>query len=170
MIEPDRAEVETAFHRFWTIGNLDENWREWPSLFTEDVHYIEHVYGEMRGRAAVAKWIESLMEKNRDVHAAIDWYMIRGRRVVVNMQNRYYNPDPTGAPLDFPGITILEYGGEGLFRYEEDYWCVRTAKKCHAEFSAAVERCGGRGLEGGRFEALEAARRADALAVFARGG
>jgi hypothetical protein len=168
--EPGREEVESAFRHFWTVGNLAENWRAWPSLFTEDVRYVEHIYGEMRGRAAVARWIEELMEKNRDVHAVIDWYMIRGRRVVVNMQNRYYNPDPAGAPLDFPGITILEYAGDGLFSYEEDYWCVRTAKACHAAFQAAVERCGGRGLEGGRFEALEAERRQAAAAVFARGG
>jgi hypothetical protein len=90
--------------------------------------------------------------------------------VVVNMQNRYYNPDPAGAAFDFPGITILEYAGGGRFRYEEDYWCLRTAKQCHARFHEAVERCGGRGLDGGRFEALEAERRAAALAVFARGG
>ena len=170
MHEPTRDEVEAAFQRFWTLGNLDENWAEWPSLLTEDVHYIEHIYGEMRGRAAVTKWITELMANHRDVHAVIDWYMIRGRRVVVNMQNRYYNPDPAGAPFDFAGITILEYAGDGRFGYEEDYWCVRTAKQCHVAFQAAVERCGGRGLEGGRFEALEAARRADALAVFARGG
>jgi hypothetical protein len=170
MIEPSCAEVETAFHRLWTIGNLDEDWKAWPSLFTEDVHYVEHVYGEMRGRAAVGEWIADLMAKNSDIHAVIDWYMIRGRRVVVNMQNRYYNPDPAGAPFDFPGISVLEYAGDGLFGYEEDYWCVRTAKKCHAAFHAAVERCGGRGLDGGRFEALEGARRADALTVFARGG
>jgi hypothetical protein len=168
--EPERAEVEAAFRKFWTVGNVDENWRAWPDFFTEDVHYIEHVYGEMHGRAAVRAWIEELMTHNRDVHAVIDWYMIRGRRVVVNMQNRYYHPDPAQAPLDFPGITILEYAGDGLFRYEEDYWCVRTAKACHKAFHEAIERAGGRGLEGGRFEALEAERRAAADAVFARGG
>ena len=168
--EPERAEVEAAFRRFWTIGNVDENWRAWTELFTEDVHYIEHIYGEMRGRATVKKWIEELMVQNRDVHAVIDWYMIRGRRVVVNMQNRYCHPDPEMAPLDFPGITILEYAGDGLFGYEEDYWCVRTAKAAHKAFHEAVTRVGGRGLEGGRFERLEAERRAAADAVFARGG
>ena len=160
--EPERAEVEAAFRHFWTVGNVDENWRAWPDLFTEDVHYVEHIYGEMRGRAAVRRWIEELMVQNRDVHAVIDWYMIRGRRVVVNMQNRYYHPDPAMAPLDFPGITILEYAGNGLFGYEEDYWCVRSAKAAHKAFHEAVARVGGRGLE--------AERRAAADAVFARGG
>ena len=111
-------ETEAAFQRFWTIGNLDENWAAWPALFTEDVRYVEHIYGEMRGRAAIEKWITGLMAQNRDVHAVIDWYKIRGRRVVVNMQNRYYHPDPTQPHLDFPGITILEYAGNGLFGYK----------------------------------------------------
>ena len=163
-------ETEAAFQRFWTIGNLDENWAAWPAFFTDDVRYVEHIYGEMRGRAAVEKWITGLMAQNRDVHAVIDWYMIRGSRVVVNMQNRYYHPDPTQPHLDFPGITILEYAGNGLFGYEEDYWCVRTAKACHKAFHEAVAAAGGRGLEHGRFEALEAERRAAAAAVFARGG
>src|SRR4051794_2410260 len=125
MDEPDRAEVEAAFQRLWTVGNLDENWQAWPLCFTEDVHYVERIYGEMRGRAAVSAWITKLMADNRDVHAVIDWYMIRGRRVVVNMQNRYYHPDPAGAPFDFAGVTILEYAGDGLWRYEEDYWDLR---------------------------------------------
>ena len=170
MNEPAYAEVEAAFQRFWTVGNLDENWEAWPALFTADVRYVEHVYGEMRGREAVAKWIRELMVNNRDVHAVLEWYMIRGRRVVVSMQNRYYHPDATQAPLDFPGLTVLEYAGDGLFGYEEDYWDVRLAKQCHAAFHEAIARCGGRGLENGRFEALEAQRRADALVVFARGG
>src|SRR4051812_4622163 len=170
MSEPAREEVEAAFQRLWAVGNLDENWEAWPTFLTEDVRYIEHIYGEMRGREAVARWIRELMANNRDVHAVIDWYMIRGRRIVVNMQNRYYNPDPAGAHFDFSGISVLEYAGDGLFGYEEDYWDLRAAKQCHADFFGAVARCGGRGLGGGRFEALEAARRADALAVFARGG
>lgn len=86
------------------------------------------------------------------------------------MQNRYYHPDPACAPLDFPGLTVLEYAGDGLFGYQEDYWDVGWAKAAHAEFTAAVERCGGRGLGDGRVEQLEAERRAQTLAVFARGG
>src|SRR5258707_1274578 len=52
MSEPAREEVETAFQRFWTVGNVNEDWAAWTQHFTEDVRYIEHIYGEMRGRAA----------------------------------------------------------------------------------------------------------------------
>src|SRR3954470_10333048 len=48
-VTPLEREVEAAFHRHWTIGSLEERWAEWPDCLTEDVHYIEHVYGVMRG-------------------------------------------------------------------------------------------------------------------------
>ena len=164
------GEVEEAFQQLWTVGSLDEDWSAWPDRLTEDVHYVERFFGEMRGREQVRAWITQLMVQRADVHAVLDWYMVKGNRVVLNMQNRYYNPDPDGAPFDFPGLTVLEYAGDGLFGYEEDYWCLRSAKTAHEQFTAAVERCGGRGLEGGRLEALQAERRAATLEVFARGG
>jgi hypothetical protein len=163
-----RSEVEAAFTRYWTIGAIDERWDEWSSVFTDDVHYVEHIYGEMRGKDTVHAWITKLMKDNTDVHAVIDWFMIDGARVVVNMQNRYYHPDPSMPPLDFPGITILHYAGNGLFDYEEDYWCLRSAKKCYAAFQAAVKARGDRGLGNGRFETLEAERRAKSLEVLSR--
>ena len=166
----DEAEVEAAFHAFWTVGSLNEDWQTWPDQLTEDVHYVERFFGVMHGREAVRAWITQLMAARSDVHAVLDWYLVKGERLVLSMQNRYYSPDPEQPHLDFAGLTVLEYGGAGLFRYEEDYWDLAGAKACHEAFTAAVERCGGRGLDGGRLERLEAERRAATLAVFARGG
>jgi hypothetical protein len=166
----DEREVHAAFREHWTVGSLEERWAEWPDRLTPDVEYVEHVFGEMRGRDQVRAWITELMVLRADVHAVLDWYMVQGSRVVLNMQNRYYNPDPAGVHFDFPGLTVLTYAGDGLFGRQEDYWCVRTSKTAYAAWSDAVTRHGGRGLDGGRFEALEAQRRADTLAVFDRGG
>lgn len=165
-----RKEVEEAFRLHWTVGSLDENWSAWPDRLTADVRYVEHVLGEMSGREQVRSWITGLMAQRADVHAVLDWYVISGRRVVLNMQNRYYNPDPAGAPFDFPGVTILEYAGDGLFGYQEDYWCVRGSRWAYASFTEAVQRHGGRGLEGGRYGELEAERREHTLRVLALGG
>jgi hypothetical protein len=169
-VSPLEAEVEAAFQRCWTTGSLDEDWARWPDHLTPDVHYVERVFGTMRGRDAVRAWIVSLMEVRGDVHAVLEWYLVKDRRVVLSMQNRYYSPDPDGEHIDFAGLTVLEYAGNGMFGYEEDYWDIAGAKAAHAAFAAAVERAGGRGLDGGRLEELEAQRRADTLAVFARGG
>ncbi|MBK5307717.1 MAG: nuclear transport factor 2 family protein [Frankiaceae bacterium] len=165
----DRAEVEAAFRQHWTVGCVEENWAAWPDRLTEDVDYVEHVYGEMRGREAVRSWIVSLMEQRADVHALLDWYVISGSRLILNMTNRYYHPDPAGAPFDFPGLTVLGYAGDGLFGYQEDYWSQRLAKVAYLSWAAAVEQAGGRGLDGDRFEQLERERKAQNLAVLARG-
>lgn len=169
MTDADRNEVEAAFRQHWTVGCIDENWAAWPDRLTEDVEYVEHVYGEMHGREQVRAWIVGLMAQRADVHALLDWYVISGRRLVLRMTNRYYNPDPAGAPFDFPGISVLEYAGEGLFGYQEDYWSQRLATLAHLGWTAAVERCGGRGLADGRLGRLERERRDSNLAVLARG-
>jgi hypothetical protein len=109
------------------------------------------------------------MEQRTDVHAVLDWYVISGRRLILNMANRLYNPDPAGTPFDFPGLTVLGYAGDGLFGYQEDYWSQRLAKAAYGSWAAAVDGWGGKGLEGGRLERLEAERREQNLAVLARG-
>lgn len=164
------AEVEQAFHACWTTGSVNEDWAAWPGHLTEDVHYVERFFGTMHGRDAVRAWITDLMVVRADVHAVLDWYVIKGRRVILSMQNRYFAPDPDGEHIDFAGLTVLEYAGDGLFGYEEDYWDLAGAKAAHERFTAEVARCGGRGLEGGRLGQLQAERRAAAEAVFARGG
>jgi hypothetical protein len=164
------AEVEDAFHRFWTTGSLEEDWERWPQHLTPDVLYVERFFGAMHGRDEVRAWITSLMVQRADVHAVLDWYLVKGRRVVLSMQNRYYSPDPDQPHIDFAGLTVLEYAGDGLFGYEEDYWDLAGAKRAHEQFAAEVERCGGRGLENGRYERLEAERREQTLAVLTRGG
>jgi hypothetical protein len=169
-MDVDRAEVDAAFRLHWTTGSVDENWAAWPDRLTEDVEYVEHVYGEMSGREAVRTWIVGLMAQRADVHAVLDWYVISGRRLILSMTNRYYNPDPAGSPFDFPGLTVLGYAGDGLFGYQEDYWDQRLAKVAYTAWAAAVEQSGGRGLDGGRLAQLEAERRAQNLAVLAGGG
>jgi hypothetical protein len=163
-------EVEAAFQSCWTTGSLDEDWERWPEHLTEDVLYVERFFGTMHGREAVRAWITELMQVRADVHAVLEWYLVKDRRVVLSMQNRYYAPDPAQPHLDFAGLTVLEYAGDGLFGYEEDYWDLAGAKRAYEQFTAEVERCGGRGLGDGRHERLEAKRRAHTLAVFERGG
>lgn len=165
----DRAEVQAAFEQHWTVGCIDEDWAAWPDRLTPDVRYTEHHFGNFVGRAEVRAWITELMVVRADVHALLDWYVIEDARLVLSMTNRYYHPDPSGDPFDFPGLTILTYAGEGLFGAQEDYWCARGATASYLAFDAAVKEYGGRGLEGGRFEGLEADRKATNRAVLARG-
>ena len=37
------------------------DWSIWASLFTEDADYVEHAYGEFKGRAEIQQWITDVM-------------------------------------------------------------------------------------------------------------
>lgn len=163
-------ETERAFHRIWTTGCIEEDWEHWPDHLTEDVHYVERVFGTMHGREQVRKWITELMAVRADVHGVLNWYVVKGDRVVFDMTNRYYHPDPSQPPIDFAGLTVLLYAGDGLFGYEEDYWDERGAKAAYERWAEACRTWGSKGLEGGRFEHLERERKAQNHAVLARGG
>ncbi len=59
-----RQELEDAFKVYdATVRKAVEtkDWALWANLFTEDAVYIEHAYGEMRGRDAIREWITKVM-------------------------------------------------------------------------------------------------------------
>ena len=61
-------------------------------------------------------------------------------RVVVYMQNRRDNPEPGAPPIDFPGITVLQYAGDGRFSLEEDFWAVNDGMRTAKEYAEASAR------------------------------
>ena len=133
-----REELEAAFRHYWGCGAVGEDWDAWADCFTEDAEYVEHVLGNMHGREAIRAWINPIMAKYREIYTAYEWHMIdpESGRVCVYMQNRRDHPSGQGT-IDFPGITILRYGGGGRFAYEEDYWAVPAAHKSTEEYAAA---------------------------------
>ncbi|HYU61743.1 MAG TPA: nuclear transport factor 2 family protein, partial [Solirubrobacterales bacterium] len=103
-------EVERAFRTYWEKGATGEDWDAWSDLFTEDVEYIEHVLGSKHGREEVRAWIKPIMAEFGEMYTAYEWHMCEpSGRIVVYMQNRRDNPDPNGLPIDFPGMTVLQY-------------------------------------------------------------
>jgi hypothetical protein len=163
-------EVEQAFHAILTAGITDEDWLRWTEHLTEDVLYVERNFGTMRGRAQVRAWITELMAARADVHGVLNWYLVKGDRVVFDMTNRIYHPVPGQPHFDFAGLTVLQYAGDGLFGYEEDYWDKAESERVFPRWLAAVQEYGGKGLGDGRLEALEAERKAHNHAVLRRGG
>jgi hypothetical protein len=164
---PD-TEVVAAFHDFWTTGSTNEDWVHWVDHLTPDVEYVERQLGTMQGRDAVRTWITELMAVSSDVHAVLNWYIVAGDRVVFDMWNRYFHPDPAKPPIDFAGLTVLTYAGDGLFKREEDYWDQATAKTAYVEWSAACREWGSNG-DPDHLAALDAQRRADQLETLGNG-
>ncbi len=124
MSEFNRDEVEAAFRNYWLLGAVGEDWDAWcDECFTEDVTYIEHILGSKNGREEVRAWIKPTMEDYGEIYTAYEWHMIGDDgRVVVYMQNRRDNPEPGAPTIDFPGMTVLQYAGNGMFSLEEDFW------------------------------------------------
>lgn len=135
-----RAELESAFRHYWRTGAVDEDWDGFADNFTDDVVYVEHVLGSMRGREAVRSWIKPIMAQYGELYTAYEWHTVdeANGRVVVYMQNRRDHPSGSGV-IDFPGITVLHHAGEGLFDLEEDFWSVPGARRAMKEYAEACQ-------------------------------
>ncbi len=135
----DLDEVEREFRRYWNTGMIREDWNAWCDLFTEDVVYHERVYGTMNGRETIRKWIVPVMEKYREIYGVYEWHHTDpSGRVTFYMQNRRDHPSGKGY-VDFPGISIIHYAGNGLWKVEEDFWAQPLGTKAYTDYEAALD-------------------------------
>lgn len=136
-----REEIESAFRHYWRTGAVGEDWDGFADCFTPDALYVEHVLGTHHGREAIRAWIKPIMERYGELYTAYDWHLVDpdGGRVVVAMQNRRDHPAGEGT-IDFPGVTILHYAGDGLFDLEEDYWSLPEAQTATTAYHEACAR------------------------------
>ena len=124
-----RDEMETAFLNYQKVaaGAAESgDWRPWADLFTEDATYVEHYYGEMRGREQIYRWITETMRTppNNDMTSfPIDWYVIDEARgwVVCCVLNRMRDVGD-GRVHQAGNWTLLKYAGGGRWSYEEDMY------------------------------------------------
>ena len=137
----DRDELESAFRTYWRTGAVGEDWDAWANLFTEDCTYFEHYYGSMNGRETVRAWIKPVMERYGEIYTAYEWHTIdveRGR-VIFYMQNRRDDPSGQGTH-DFPGVSLLEYAGNGKWKREEDFWAWKQREVAMKAYEEACRR------------------------------
>ena len=124
-----RAEIQEAFDRYVgaaAAAGRSGDWGPWVECFTEDVHYVEHLYGEFHGRRAVLDWITTTMSAwpfDQMQEFPWDWYTIDAEQgwVVGQVENRFVDPGD-GEVYEAPNWTRLVYAGDGLFSSEEDVY------------------------------------------------
>ena len=87
-------------------------------------------------------WCAKLMNEDfPELYTVYEWHKVDGDEVVVLMQNRRDNPDPSGpAYLDFPSISVYRYGGRGQFASERDYWDMGQAVEVGRMYRDACAR------------------------------
>ena len=140
-----RQELEDAFKVYdETVGKAVEtqNWDLWANLFTEDAVYIEHAYGEMRGREAIRQWISKVMAPFPTMFFPQDWvaYDEENDAIVCCVQNVLPHPTDPSIDFRFPNWTRLVYAGNGQFSMEEDIY---NPKKDAPEAIRAWRAAGG---------------------------
>ena len=138
-----RQEVEGAFAHWYVTGNVNENWRAWVDLYTDDVFYHDHWWGPLYGKEEVKIWIAASMGGVPEIYTVLDWYTIDDGVVCFHMQNRRDNPDPDGPPyFDFPGLSTLWYAGDGRWSAEEDFWDLNGARRTAKLYAEACAKTG----------------------------
>lgn len=123
-------ELHRAYARYTEVKDRcsrTRDWNEFADLFTEDCFYVEHGYGEFHGREAVRDdYIVKVMKPWPDMTFPHDWHIFDYERgaVIVMVQNALpppYNMQ-SGKPFSIPNISRLVYGGNGLWKEQQDWY------------------------------------------------
>ncbi len=127
-----RHEIETAVDAYLARRrDAIAGRRPWTALaevFTDDAVIVDSVWGRHEGRDAVVAFLRDSMSGLEDWDFPHLWCAIDGDRVFLRWTNRLPGRRADGSPYDVPGLSILEYAGDGLFRYEEDLYSEHEAK------------------------------------------
>ncbi len=122
-------EMRDAYENFKRVSDAcaaSGDYNAFADLFTDDCLYIEHAFGEMRGRDAVRKWIVPLMRDpiNAEmVKYTHDWFYLDEDNGRVIFCARTHMSDPgDGSELSATNWTRIDYAGNGLWSREEDIY------------------------------------------------
>lgn len=123
--EIDRA--ATGLEKEWEHNKTHaENWINYGRLFTPDAVCVEHNYGTFHGADAIGEWLEKTMHSfpgNEMPHFEFTWRLIDAEqgRFVGGVINRMKDPGD-GSVHEVKAIQHMEYGGDGLWKLEEDVY------------------------------------------------
>jgi hypothetical protein len=122
-------EIEEAFAAYQTtVAGIAASgeWARFADLFTPDATYVEHAFGTFTGRDAIRDWVVSTMTSfPGDTMSSFPmaWHVVDEPTDRVICEVRNLMPDPGNGSLhEASNLTILTYGGDGLWSCEEDVY------------------------------------------------
>jgi len=124
MADFPRGEVQKAIDALHSIRDKasagEMSWDALADLFTEDATYIDPAWGRFEGRKSIRQFLRDSMQGLEDWKFPTDWCVIEGKRVVSKFRNQLPGRRPDGTSYEVPGVSVLEYAGDGKFSFEED--------------------------------------------------
>jgi len=127
-------EIEAAWAEYQRRGVGEHDWPGWADMFTDDARYEEHFLGVFEGKAAISKFIVDVMKEYAAMTLWIEWSIIDGDRIGFYIWNNLPDPAGTGKRYAFPNTTFLQYGGDGKFSFEADYYNPADAERVFTEW------------------------------------
>ncbi len=129
-----REEIEAAWAEYQKRGVGEHDWPGWADMFTDDARYEEHFLGVFEGKPAISKFIVDVMKEYAAMTLWIEWSIIDGDRIGFYIWNNLPDPAGTGKRYAFPNTTFLQYGGNGKFSFEADYYNPADAERVFTEW------------------------------------
>ena len=152
------AEIEQAFRDYQAAVQRIADTGDWPrfaDLFTEDATYEEHAFGSFTGREAIRSWVVGTMTSfpgNAMTSFPIAWHVVDEPTSRVICEVRNLMPDPgDGSVHEASNLTILTYGGDGLWAREEDVYNPMRFARMSAEWAEVAREHGRLSEEGKAF-------------------
>jgi hypothetical protein len=138
-----RAELEQAFDHYQEVNTRSmatQDWSAWANQFTEDAVYMEHAFGEMRGRETIRAWITEAMKSPGWDQATFEpeWRMIDEEKgwIVISFLNKM--PDlGDGVVRQAVNFSLIKYAGDNQWSYQEDIYNPMEMAKLTTDWFAA---------------------------------
>ena len=122
----DRAEIEAAIERYLSLRRAacvgERPWSDLAEVFTDDIVFIDPVWGRHEGRDHVVAFLRDSMAGLDDWDFPHLWQMIDGDKVVLGFTNRLPGRRPDGSHWDVESVSVLDYAGDGRFSREADFF------------------------------------------------
>ncbi|UXA17920.1 nuclear transport factor 2 family protein [Mycobacterium sp. SMC-4] len=144
-----RAELLDAFAAFEaTVDRAarTRDWDPWVDQYTDDVLYIEHAAGTMRGREEVRPWIWQTMETFPGSYMTAFpslWHVVDEAtgRIICELDNPMRDPGD-GTVISATNLSILTYAGEGRWSRQEDVYNPLRFVAATVKWCRKAEECG----------------------------
>lgn len=134
-----RADTEQAYRRHRAVHEA-RAWPELADLFAADATYEDPFFSQISGREAIRAFLVKSMTGLEQWSFPICWTVIDEGRVVTHWHNRLPGRRRNGQHFEFPGISTITYGADGLIANQTDlYDRVRALRVIAEAQSRAVE-------------------------------